>query len=348
MFRPRHPVAALAACALAAWSATAVAHQFWVEPSSFALPANERVGLRLCIGDGRDAWPFARDASRIVSFQSVGPAGRHPVPGLDGVDPAGIARFTVPGDYVVAYESNHAYTEQPAAQFDEYLRDEGLDTIAAARRIRGDQRAIVREAYSRHAKALLTVGQPLTPPRDRLVGLQLELLLEAPETAAAGTELRTLRLLYRGQPLGGALVRASTRDASPEFQSRTDPSGRVSFALRPGERWRITAVHMLRGGRDLGTDWESLWASLTFELPAAVPARRRTASCGASAAGSSVANSSSTSHEAAPPPPPPPEEVSPQVVSPATVVPARLRRNTVPEPQRPPLVVVPMNSVPLS
>ncbi len=315
------------------------------------------------LGDDLESRPVPRDPSRIVSFSSIGPAGRQSVPGLSGSDPAGVARFTLPGDYVIAYESNHALTTQPARQFEEYLFEVGLDEIAAVRRKRGDADRPVREAYSRHAKALVGVGDGTGPVRDRRVGLRLELVLDEQGSQDA-PDLRSLRLFYLGRPLGGALVTAdSFGGPSPHTQqARTDSQGRASLTLHPGERWRIHAVHMVRGGRDLGAEWESLWASLSFELPrsAELPRDDHAGRCDLARAsvygsrlrtrqpaGSSSPMSSSSGQDTAPllPPSPP---LSPQEVSPLTVVPARLSRKIVPLPQRPPLVVVPANSVALS
>jgi hypothetical protein len=31
--------------------------------------------------------------------------------------------------------------------------------------------------------------------------------------------------------------------------------------------WLVKAVHMVPARADAGADWESVWASLTFELP---------------------------------------------------------------------------------
>jgi Domain of unknown function (DUF4198) len=343
----RHLVAGISVVAVATGSPAAVAHEFWIEPSSFLLRPSERVELRLCIGDGGDARPVARDASRIEMFSSIGPTGRQSVPGLHGSDPAGIARFTAPGDYVVAYETNHTRTTQTAAQFDEYLREVGLETIAAARRKRGHRIRVVREAYSRHAKALLGVGAGPTPPQDHPVGLRLELILDGSQSSPGATDESALRLLYLGRPLAGALVTATALGSrSGTLQARSDAGGRVSFALRPGETWRINAVHMVHGDRELGADWESLWASLVFELPAGTTRRNdRIPECAAPAA-SNTARNSRLSQEI--PPPPPPPLSSPQLVSPVTVVPARLSRKIVPFPQRPPLLVVPKNSVALS
>jgi len=347
MRRVRHLVAGFTLVLLAAEPAATVAHEFWIEPSDLALRPHERVTLRLCVGDGEEASPLARDESRIETFASIGPAGRRSIPGLHGADPAGVERFETSGDYVIAYETNHAYTTQPSAQFEEYLFEVGLETIANARRKHGDGARRVREAYSRHAKALLRVGNDPAAAHDHAVGLRLELILEDPAPGAAPEET-TIRLLYLGRPLAGALVTAAAL-GSPEraLQARSDSRGRVRIALRSGDAWRISTVHMVRGSRDLGADWESLWASLVFARPDAATKRQDAARRCDAPSGRRVASMSRLSQEIAPPPPPL-LLLSPHEVSPVTVVPARLRRKTVPFPQRPPLLVVPTNSVAFS
>jgi uncharacterized GH25 family protein len=51
------------------------------------------------------------------------------------------------------------------------------------------------------------------------------------------------------------------------LSARTDKAGRVSLALPRGGVWLVKAVHMVPAPADSGADWESLWASLTFETP---------------------------------------------------------------------------------
>jgi uncharacterized GH25 family protein len=77
-----------------------------------------------------------------------------------------------------------------------------------------------------------------------------------------------VRLVYEGKLLAGALVVAMNRD-EPEkpISSRTDRSGRVLLALPRGGVWLVKAVHMIPAPAASGADWESLWASLTFEAP---------------------------------------------------------------------------------
>lgn len=265
--------------------AGAEAHEFWVEPSAFTLERGDRVDVRLCVGDGFEGWSLARNTQRIEKFVATGPSGEQPLVGLDGSDPAGIARLTAPGGYVIAYRSNRAFTEMPATEFDEYLRDKGLETIAAQRAKRGTSRQKVREAYSRHSKALIRVGDADGGVTDRPMDLRLEIVAEPELFRAAPDDPRSFRLLHDGKPLAGALVVATRPGtADDDLRVRTDAYGRAVFKLRAPGMWRVAAVHMVDAPGNVSADWESLWASLTFELPSrpssmvlATPAARNAA-----------------------------------------------------------------------
>lgn len=114
----------------------------------------------------------------------------------------------------------------------------------------------------------------------RPTGLPLELVPERrPAELAVGEELKA-RLLWRGEPLAGAQVRALAHAAPDDSRTtRTDAEGWASFRLDRAGPWRLAAVHMERveepevpgegaGGRSLPrADWRSTWTSLTFEVP---------------------------------------------------------------------------------
>lgn len=261
--------------------ARASAHEFWVEPSAFRLEDGERLAVRLCVGDGFDGWSLPRSAGRIEQFTAIGPGGEQPVVGLDGADPAGVVRLATPGFHVIAYRSNRAFQVLTAERFDQHLREKGLDRIAALRDKSGAGRGKLREAYSRHAKALIQVRDDDAIVVDRPIGLPLELVAEPDLLRASAGNLRSFQLLYRGKPLAGALVAAARPGtADDDLEVRTDADGRASFRLHASGAWRIAAVHMIRAPRDVEADWESLWASLTFEIPSppATTAAVRTAS----------------------------------------------------------------------
>ncbi len=162
-----------------------------------------------------------------------------------------------------------------ARKFEDYLREEGLERIVAERARRGETEKPSRELFSRCAKALLFAGEGPVGGEDRALGFTLELLAEQdPYALRAGSEL-PVRLLFEGKPLEGALVVAIPHGEPRESLSqRTDRSGRVRLRLPREGAWLVKAVHMVPAPADSGADWRSLWASLTFEMPAASPVGR--------------------------------------------------------------------------
>jgi uncharacterized GH25 family protein len=248
--------------------APARAHDFWIEPSGFHLAPGGRATVRLRVGQQFRGDPMPREAKRIERFAAVGPAGEIPVPGVEGGEPAGFLVFPqAPGLYWIVYDSSRESIELEAAKFEPYLKDEGLDAVIAARAKKGQSAQPGREVYSRCAKALIAVGPLDAPGYDRVLGLELELVPEKnPLLASPGSAL-PVRLLYRGKPLKGALVAAFTKE-HPEAKValRTDAAGRVTLPLAGTGHWLIKAVHMVPAPAGTGADWESLWASVTFEI----------------------------------------------------------------------------------
>ena len=266
--KSRQWAAAIASVALVAVAYRASAHDFWIEPSTFHAKTGERVSVGLCIGDPFAGWSMARNGARIEQFLVAGPAGERSIVGIDGSDPAGVTRLDAPGFYVLAYRSNDAFTELPPAKFAEYLLEKGLDDIAAGRMQQRPSDRPVREAYARYAKSLLRAGDVSGAPVDRRIGFRFELLAETRAAATPGDRPLTFKLLFEGKPLANAQVTA-TRRGAPEsrIKARTDTDGRASLALPQAGVWQVASVHMIEAPKGVVADYESLWASLTLEIP---------------------------------------------------------------------------------
>jgi uncharacterized GH25 family protein len=243
------------------------AHDFWIDPSSFRPSPGQRVTVRLRVGQHFRGDPVPRDPALLQRFVVVGPGGETPVPGVPGSDPAGFVTLTSPGLSTITYASGRSPVALDAAKFETYLAEEGLDTVSALRAKKGQTAAPVKEVFSRCAKAYLAVGGVGGPGYDRVLGLTLELVSEKDPTALAGSSELPVRLLYLGKPLAGALVTAFTRDKpDAKVTARTDATGRARLRLdRPGD-WLVKAVHMIPAPAVTGADWESFWASLTFQV----------------------------------------------------------------------------------
>jgi uncharacterized GH25 family protein len=242
-----------------------LAHDFWVQPSSYWAKPDELVQVRLCVGHFDEPEPVVRNPARIERFAVIAPDRESDVPGQDGKDPAGLLRPAAEGLHILVYDSNHGRSELEAAKFESYLREEGLERIIAERSKRGEASKPGVEIYSRCAKALVNVGGAAAAP-DRAVGLKLELVAGTnPAALKPGDEL-PLTLLLDGEPVEG--VKVTLKDAKHAHgvsEGRTGKDGRVSLKMPEKGVVLVTAVHMIRASEGSGADWESLWASLTYE-----------------------------------------------------------------------------------
>jgi uncharacterized GH25 family protein len=256
------------------------AHDMWIEPATFSPEPGQIVSIKLRVGQELIGDPLPRDPSLINQFVVEDAAGRKPVVGRDGANPAGFVRVGGPGLLVIGYRSNPSPVEQTAEKFNQYLKEEGLEAIAALRARRNQTNAPVRELFARCAKSLVLSGPAgqLKLQGDRALGFTLELVAERnPYTLGAGEEL-PVRLTYENRPVAGALVVAMNRmNPAAKISGRTGADGRVKLRLGAGGgMWLIKSVYMAPAAAGAGADWMSYWASLTFDRrPAAATAAIR-------------------------------------------------------------------------
>ena len=256
----------LVVVAIALSGAPLFAHDMWIEPTTFSPESGQIVGVRLRVGQDLLGDPIPRDPALINQFVVEDAAGRKPVVGRDGADPAGFLRVATPGLLVIGYRSNPSAVELTAEKFNQYLKEEGLDAVAALRARRNETGAKAREIFSRCAKSLVLSGSPNETQGDRPLGFTLELVAErnpytsAPAGSSGAPDLR--------EP--AARGRARRRDEPSESFREADGPHRqrrpVRFRLRPGGMWLVKAVHMVPAPAGANAEWASYWASLTFEL----------------------------------------------------------------------------------
>jgi len=270
-------------------AAPALAHDFWIEPTSFRPVAKAPVGLSLLVGEHFTGDTLPRNPQLLRRFVVVGPDGEAPVAGIAGTSPAGLLAPAKAGLYIVGYESRQTIAEMDRDTMETYIEEEGLAAQLSAAKAADFP---VKDAFSRSAKTLLLVPEDKKAPTkvasagspkagspkagtqsskaryDHLLGLPLELVPLANPHELAGDRKLPLKLLYRGKPLSGILVSALHQDDPLHpVQGTTDDDGQVRLLLsRPGP-WLIKAVRIERTQASSEADYESLWASLTFEVP---------------------------------------------------------------------------------
>jgi uncharacterized GH25 family protein len=79
-----------------------------------------------------------------------------------------------------------------------------------------------------------------------------------------------VRVMFEGEPAIGLPLEASWskgRAGKTFVAGLTDPHGRIEVPLSARGYWRLHALKMKPSEDTSKADWESYWASFTFELP---------------------------------------------------------------------------------
>ena len=247
-------------------AASARAHEFWLEPSSYTLAPDKEISIRHIYDPffKGDDLPFVTEwHPRYIVLDG----GRErKVNGFDGDLPAVQIKFSEPGlkvfGYFGAYEPQ---TFDTHAAFEKYAHKIGYGTLAERHKTLGKPETGIVESYARNTKLLLGVGD--SAGADRALGLPFELVAERnPYGLAPGATL-PVRLLLHGKPSAGMTITTFSA-AAPENPTTTvtDRDGRAQIALSARGAYLLNAVHMFEPSPSAKADWESLWASLTFAI----------------------------------------------------------------------------------
>ena len=255
------------------------AHEFWVTPSGWVLQPGGGATILANVGDQFPGANSFTTPDRIETIRLVGPATDTVISPPYRREKDSLAADTqlpeAPGTYVGIVVVKPRVGEKSGLVFQQHIAHQGLDDVGDYRAKHGETDKAVRERYSRYGKTLLRVGSGassahVTAP----VGLKIELVPQVdPTTLRAGSMLR-VRLLLDGQPAPNALVGAiyASAKGTPEawpLTGRTDAKGDVEFRLQDPGPWLIRAVRTVRRTGETGelaADWESYWASLSFQL----------------------------------------------------------------------------------
>jgi len=177
------------------------------------------------------------------------------------------------GTYVVGLSTNPRMIELTSDQFSAYLAQQGLvDHLAEFEAQPTD--SLIRERYSKYSKAVMQVGEGRSETYRTKLGHSLEIIPDAnPYQLRFGSDM-SFHVLIDGEPAANQIVRAGSEgfhghDASGNHLKfhvlRTDENGRAAFLISQKGVWYISLIHMERTD-DPDVDYESNWATLTFEV----------------------------------------------------------------------------------
>ena len=270
MFIPRLLTVLCSAIPLAPLSA----HEFWIEPEAYQVSLGAAIRADFKNGQnfvGTTLSYLDRNAAR---HEMAMDGAVQPIIGRAGDKPAiQVPKVERGGLLVLVHETTPTtLTYREWEKFLKFAAHKDFTTAAADHAAAGWSTEKFREAYTRHVKALVAVGDGAG--KDRVFGMATEFVaLSNPYDAAFDGTMR-VALMYQGTPRPDAQVEVFDRapnDVVTVTLHRTDAEGEAAIAVTPGHTYLFDAV-VLRAAPDPGDDpkapvWESLWAALTFAVP---------------------------------------------------------------------------------
>jgi hypothetical protein len=249
------------------------AHDLFLRTGSFFVPENATVVVHALNGTFSESEnSISRD--RLVDVSMVGPSGRARIDTTMWSAAGDTSRLTlstgISGTYVVGVSLGKREIALSAKEFNQYLTDDGVPDMLTARKRSGELGKDARERYSKHVKAILQVGDKRTNSFGEVLGYPAELVpVGNPYSPRAGGWLRVLALVD-GRPAANQLVITGGRPRRggrfAQRSLRTDPNGIARVRISEPGYWYIKFIHMERVTNDPSIDYESKWATLTFQV----------------------------------------------------------------------------------
>ena len=255
-------------------SAPVYAHEFWISPVNYEVAPDEPIEAHFRVGQGFSGSSHSfltRYATRhgvvhlgqnidITARNGDRPAFQHP--GL----PNGLA--------VLVHETTDSMlTYKDYEKFVAFVEHKDFVGQPETHLARGLPEVGFVESYRRFAKSLVSVGDGAG--QDGPVGLDIEIVaLANPYTDDLSNGMQ-VRVLMAGQPRADVQVEVfqraiGTKDTAEITLYRTNSDGIATFPVAAGQEYMIDNVALIPVEPEVQGNpvWHSLWANLTFNVPA--------------------------------------------------------------------------------
>ncbi len=246
------------------------AHDLYLMPSSFLPGLGSTITVGFHVGDSFPESEVSGRLDRLKDGALLWSGGKTEMKNfrVDGKRDAADVKISGTGDLIAAIHTAPNFIELDATKFAAYLKEEGLKDVIVWRAEHKESSKPGKERYSKYAKSLLVSGAP-NGFFNHLAGYPIEIVTEAdPYSVKAGGSL-PIQVLFRGKAAGDLQIETSWASGSRRktvVVGRTGPDGRLNVPLPAAGTWRVHTIKMERCAEPTVADWESFWASLTFQL----------------------------------------------------------------------------------
>ena len=246
-------------------------HDLFLKADSFFLAPNSKFTIKVMNGTfqaSEGAVSFARlnDVSVVSAGKTV-----HPLEtDFTKNETTAFMNLTTgaTGTYVIGLSTKSREIALKAADFNEYLKEDGLPDTLEERRKTGELEKDAKERYAKHVKAILQVGDKRTDDYKAVLGYPVELIPQQNPYKLKKGDTIDILCLKDGKPLVGQVVLAGREEnekivIAPEL--RSDKNGIVKLRLDGARNSYVKFINMAKLN-DPNLNYESKWTTLTFEM----------------------------------------------------------------------------------
>ncbi len=261
----------VSAALLSLSAATLLAHDLFLKLESYFVPPNTAIRIAVLNGTFSTS-EGAVTPDRLRDLSMAGPRARVPLPHGSWRPQGDTTWLTLttgsPGTYVVGASLFPREIALTAAQFNDYLQEDGIPDVLDARTRAGELAKDARERYQKHVKAVFQVGDARSDAYATVFSYPVEIVpLSNPYVSRVGDTL-AFRALVDGRPAIHQLVIAGGEQdgaAREEVRARSDSTGVARFRVSAPGKWYIKFIRMVPVSGD-SVNYESKWATLTFQV----------------------------------------------------------------------------------
>ncbi len=252
----------------------AQAHEFWIQPLSYRLAAEEPLIADVRVGQEFGGNQLAYIPSTINALNITNADGTDKIVGRIGDIPAiNILPETGGLQILNLFSTSSVLTWDEFQGFDEFVNLHGMGWVLDRHTERGLPDVGFKEAYTRFVKTLVAVGDGAG--QDRFTGMFFELVAGKNPYTDDMSDGMPITIMFKGQPLPDKQVDLFFRDTAGELTRISVQSNAEGLAIIPnigdGE-YMINVVHMIEPFPEdqerTGVVWHSLWGSITFAIGA--------------------------------------------------------------------------------
>jgi uncharacterized GH25 family protein len=256
------------------WLAAAplFAHDLYMMPEKFVVKGGSQLKI---VFQNSDDFPEASAPSptkpeRLRDTRLLSQAGTANLENIVANQRNTTATVAIPGEGlgIITARTLPTFLELPPDRFKSYLEHENLTSTLKWREEHKEANAPGRERYSKYVKSIIKAGKSDGRYKNP-TGLTIEIIPEAdPYSVKPGGTL-PVQVLLRGKAAVDVAVESAWLEngkAKMEVFGRTDANGRIRIPVKAAGPHRLHAIVMERCAEPKVADWESFWASLTFEV----------------------------------------------------------------------------------